>query len=226
VPEGCDALILVTVEELAVNDLREAFHQWVRTLRFPVIGGRLGDPLPHVPAALDHADPLPCEDGHVERARILWGDVEEDVFKSLQKRANMLTRAIEAQLAKDLVEERKNQERLFSERRTEVEKQLERQLKDLEKEMDQLLDEIEQEDLFRDTELFRGLDQSTISIQAERERRQEHHKEMLEFLQAEEKRIVEGLLPKRHQLRGDVQVFPVTVEIRFPGSSANGGNRS
>ena len=49
VPPACDALVLITVEELAVNNLRETFLQWVRTLRFPVKSGKLGAALPHVP---------------------------------------------------------------------------------------------------------------------------------------------------------------------------------
>jgi superfamily II DNA or RNA helicase len=42
VPENIEAVILVTVEELATNELREPFHQWVRTLRFPFAKKRLG----------------------------------------------------------------------------------------------------------------------------------------------------------------------------------------
>jgi hypothetical protein len=32
VPQGADALLLLTVEEMAVNELRETFHHWVRTV--------------------------------------------------------------------------------------------------------------------------------------------------------------------------------------------------
>jgi hypothetical protein len=49
-PAGTDAWVLLNVEELAVNDLRETFHHWVRTLVFPVIHGTLGTPLPHLSA--------------------------------------------------------------------------------------------------------------------------------------------------------------------------------
>jgi hypothetical protein len=31
--------VLLSVEELAVNDLRETFHHWVRTLIFPIQRG-------------------------------------------------------------------------------------------------------------------------------------------------------------------------------------------
>ncbi len=40
VPTGAEALVLLSVEELAVNDLRETFHHWVRTLIFPIQKGR------------------------------------------------------------------------------------------------------------------------------------------------------------------------------------------
>ncbi|WP_448604963.1 DISARM system SNF2-like helicase DrmD, partial [Thermoleptolyngbya sp.] len=49
VPAGAEALLLLTVEELAINDLREPFHHWVRTVRFAVVQGSLSDPLPHLP---------------------------------------------------------------------------------------------------------------------------------------------------------------------------------
>ena len=52
IPAGVDALLHVTVEHLAINELRETFHHWVRTVRFPAEGGRLGEPLKHESAAL------------------------------------------------------------------------------------------------------------------------------------------------------------------------------
>jgi hypothetical protein len=42
VPEGADGLLLLTIEELAVNELRETFHHWVRTVTLPLVGGELG----------------------------------------------------------------------------------------------------------------------------------------------------------------------------------------
>ena len=47
VPEGAQALVLVTVEEMAVYELRETFHHWVRTVVLPVRQSALGDPLPY-----------------------------------------------------------------------------------------------------------------------------------------------------------------------------------
>src|SRR5690606_29522353 len=50
VPDGADGLILLTLEELAVNELRETFHHWIRTVALPVRSEALGDPLDHLPA--------------------------------------------------------------------------------------------------------------------------------------------------------------------------------
>jgi len=49
VPAGADALLLLTVEEMAANDLRETFHHWTRTVRFR-FWRQLGAALDHVPA--------------------------------------------------------------------------------------------------------------------------------------------------------------------------------
>jgi hypothetical protein len=47
IPAGTDAWILLTLEELGVNELRETFHHWIRTVVVPVRNGNLGKPLPH-----------------------------------------------------------------------------------------------------------------------------------------------------------------------------------
>ena len=48
-PDDVDALVLLTLEELAVNELREPCHHWVRTVALPVKDGRLGAVLAHRP---------------------------------------------------------------------------------------------------------------------------------------------------------------------------------
>jgi len=58
VPAGADAVLLFTVEELAVNDLRETFHHWSRTLALPVKGRTLGQLL-HTKAPKSGAAALP-----------------------------------------------------------------------------------------------------------------------------------------------------------------------
>ena len=50
IPEGADALILLNIEELGVNKLRETFHHWVRTVAFPISKNSVGKTLPDQPA--------------------------------------------------------------------------------------------------------------------------------------------------------------------------------
>lgn len=50
VPADADALVLFSFEEIAVNELRETFHRWVRTVAFPVRNGELAEPMQHEPA--------------------------------------------------------------------------------------------------------------------------------------------------------------------------------
>ena len=40
-------MVLLTIEELAVNELRESFHHWVRTVCLPVKDGAIAAALPH-----------------------------------------------------------------------------------------------------------------------------------------------------------------------------------
>lgn len=68
VPAGRAAVILLSVEALAVNDLRETFHHWVRpvAVAFPVKNEKLGAPLPHAAAAVPARAPTGTEDGYAE----------------------------------------------------------------------------------------------------------------------------------------------------------------
>ena len=73
------ALVLLTVEELAVNELRESFHHWVRTLRFPSPTASSARRSPHAPALRTTQVAAAWSPADVERARELWDDVERDV---------------------------------------------------------------------------------------------------------------------------------------------------
>ena len=87
VPDGADAVVLLSIEELAVNDLRETFHHWVRTVAFPVRGGKLGAVLPHVPAAALAEQPVPrSEDlgGLTARARSVFEDIEPGLAEGVR----------------------------------------------------------------------------------------------------------------------------------------------
>lgn len=217
VPSGKDALVLVTVEEMALNDLRETVHHWVRTLRFAVAGDSVGLLADHLPALNDH--PADVDFDHVKQARDIWMDADPVVRKALQNHGSILTSKITDALAKELKEEERSQRGLFKERRQETEKQLKRELRDLDKELKDLIDD-QNGDLFSGDDAFKELDNKVTDLGAEQERRRRHHQEMQVFLDTEEERILSQLLPRRYQLNGDTQVFPVTVEIRFPGGQS------
>jgi hypothetical protein len=220
VPEGADALVLLTVEELAVNDLRETFHQWTRTLAFPVKKDAVGTLLPHLPAS-KWSSTATTSTEIVQRARDLWGAIEDDLKDALRTYASSLTNEVDQRLKRDASQEDKDQRGLFKQRQAEIEKQVNRSLKDIQKQMDAYLDEVSQDDLFKDTGEFTELDRAMRDLEAERQRQNSHHQDMKSFLSQEEARVLNDMLPRRYTLRGEVQVFPVTVEIRFPDGGSS-----
>ncbi|HNC95667.1 MAG TPA: SNF2-related protein, partial [Myxococcota bacterium] len=87
-PAQAEALILLTVEELAVNQLREPCHHQIRTIALPYSAGRLGEPLPHQPASFWNG---PTRRGDEGRAREIWEEVDRDLknfVRSLEKNIN------------------------------------------------------------------------------------------------------------------------------------------
>ena len=68
-----------------------------------------------------------------------------------------------------------------------------------------------------DAEAFMDrLDKDIQMKQEELDRRRYHYEELRTQLSRERERILKDLLPKRYTLEGEVQVFPVAVEIRLP----------
>ena len=215
VPGDTDSLILLTIEELAVNELREPFHHWVRTIRFPVRSGEVREPLLHVPPADDHAsEALPGED-EVRRAAALWLDVERELPPILERMATEATARVEQKLraaAKAAVATEKER---FRHRLKEVERAMqETTLQKLEREREKLLAEMRQGALF--PEFIREKEQELRDLEEELRRRRHHYQQLLDQLRQEQTRVVERLLPKRYALRGRVQLFPLAVEIRLP----------
>ena len=218
VPEGAEALILLSVEELAVNELRESFHHWIRTLRLPVSNGEVRPPERHLPAAEDHPMETRVSAETLSTAADLWDDVRLDLEFLLRKRTDTLTERISEMLAqigegaivseKERFEERIREVRAAM-RKTTIEK-LERERAKIQQEMQQLTFS---ESKRRDQQArLRG-------IEEELQRRQSHYQQLLESLQRDQERVLEHVLPDRYRLRGNVQVYPVTVEIRLPEAS-------
>ena len=219
VPKDAEAMVLLSVEELAVNDLRESFHHWVRTLAFPVRNGSLGAPLPHRPALELRGARATHVDAHRERARELLEDVEPDLQRILCVHAEKLTTDLRTQLERDGKQARTQEDERYRSRQGEVSSLIaENTLAKLEREVERLKTERAQGQLFEEAERLERIDRSIEEKQAEIARRTRHYEELREQLEKERERILKYLLPQRHAISGEAQVFPVCIEVRLPGA--------
>jgi superfamily II DNA or RNA helicase len=205
VPDGTDALVLLTVEELAVNDLREPCHHWVHTLALPIHGGRVGDPLPARPAAEWAAPPTP---GAKDIARAIWDEVEDDLKRHVQRLQRELTATLKARLAaasKVVVEQEKDR---FKQRRRELEKAMSDNVRN------KLLKEREAEEArSRQVEMYAEHEQAgqrkLVDIDVELALRATHYKVVLDLLVTEEERTLKQILPS--------PIHPARRVPRVPG---------
>ncbi|MEW6443201.1 MAG: DISARM system SNF2-like helicase DrmD [bacterium] len=214
VPERADALLLLTIEELAVNELHEPVHHWIRTLRLPVRSGSLGDPLPYVPPGDESASTSHLDEKASTRASTIWSDTEQDLKDLLRRIADETTAKLEVHLSDSakaaLAEEREK----FRHRIREVELAMrETTIQKLERERDLLLAALRQETLFAEYE--RDMEEKLRNLEDELDRRRHHYEELLGQLREEQGRVLERLLPRRYRLRGPAQVYPLAVEIRL-----------
>lgn len=218
VPSGADALVLLTVEELAVNELREPCHHWVRTLAFPVTKGTLGAVLPHRPAAAWDASDKAAD---AASAREVWDHIDSDLKKRVTALATERTKDLGVRLdsARKLVE--KSEKARFDQRRKELEKAMaDNQLAKLQKEVQEYL---ERRQLFLFTDLDEDERKKLSNLQAEIELRKKHYDLVLAKLKDEETRTLKLVLPHRYHLRGEARVYPIAVEILLPLNEATGG---
>ena len=215
VPKDADALILLTVEELAINELREPFHHWTRTYQIPVRQGDLGDPLPYQEPTPDRAGKGDTDAVLVEGARHIWEDAEPDLRAFVQSRAASLTEALKRRLDDVGRDALKSEQERFRLRLKEVERAMsENTIAKLEKERDQLIADMRQLTLI---DIDRRAQEDRLrDLEAELQRRSSHFQELLTRLRAEQDRVLSLVLPKRYQLRQSAQVFPVAVEILLP----------
>jgi hypothetical protein len=221
VPKGVDALILFSVEELAVNELRESFHHWTRTLVFPVVNGELGPPRSHAPA-ISLRGALPTHNPADEKlARAIFDDVERKLRDVVKEHAKSLTTKLTDALAQSLVVARKREDERYRSRHGEVSTLIaENTLAKLEKEIGKLEVERKQGQLYEDAQRLAEIQRSIEGKQAEIARRRKQYEEVRDQLDRERKRILEQLLPQRHAMSGAAQVFPVGIEVRLPGVQA------
>lgn len=217
IPPGADALIHLTVEQLAVNELRETFHHWVRTWRFTIRGGRIGDPLAHVPTRVLRDGVVEAGPEDVETARDLWIEVGEDVREYVQAASEELTEALQKQLTTDGEQARRDEIARYQSRQGEVSVLIEGiTMARLEGEIEALRTRRRQGLLFNQREAFDAMDRELERKEEELERRRRHYEEVREQLARERERVVGYLIPNRYAMRGSAQVLPVAVEIILP----------
>jgi ERCC4-related helicase len=222
VPDGADALVLLTVEELAVNELREGFHHWVRTWQLPVSGETLGSPLSHA-AAMSLRLPAQkvIEEDVVRQARDLWDEIEPEIKGFLDSRTEALTSQLAQMLEQAGAQAKKQEQERFRSRQGEINALMaEQSAARLQRELEQIDEELRQQRLFDQAERTQELLRSREGLEEELRRRQTHLKELSEQLGRERRRVLESLLPRRYKLRDAARCFPVAVEIRLPESAA------
>lgn len=218
VPVGADALLLLTVEELGVNDLRESFHQWVRTIVLPIRKGKLSAPLPHRAATeLRAAGTTAPSAARTAVARTLWEEVEPEVKRFLADASAALTKDLRAALEREGAAATKREQERFQQRQGELSRLIEQStMERLEREIAELRTEVDQGQLFdaglRVAELARSIERRREELA----RRTAQFEELREELARERDRILHRILPRRYALRGEGQIFPVAVEIRLP----------
>ena len=213
-PAGADALILLSIEELGVNNLRETFHHWVRTLAFPVRAGTLGPPLPDHPAVEWSKDCQPAADGDPDNASDLILDHRNNIESWIQSYRTELQQQLAEQLKADQKAAREEAAKSFQSRAGELSELIQTNtVQRLEREIEELRTQYRQRDLFQqhEGELKRTIAQKTEEI----DRRTRHLTEMRAALDKERERVIDRVIPNRYALGSDVAVFPVSFEVRF-----------
>jgi len=218
VPPGAEALILFSIEELAINDLRETFHHWVHTLLFPFRNGALGKPLAHRPAMDLRCSAAIHDDLLYDKARDLIDEVSPDLRQFLADYNQKLTAELRTQLETTGIQARRQEETRYRSRQGEVSALIaENTLGKLEREIEKLKRERRQGLLFDEEARIDAIDRSIEEKQAEIARRTRHYEEVRVQLEKERERIVRYLLPRRHAMSAPAQVFPVAIEVWLPG---------
>ncbi len=219
VPEGAEAAVLLSVEEIGVNKLRETFHRWVRTVVFPMRDGELGSPLPHAPAR-SLLGASECEDAaRREQAAEILEAAAPALKQWMRDHRRALGERLAAQLEDDGAAARKRERDSYRQRLAEVSELITRTTMDrLGREIERLKGQRDQGQLFNEAERLAELERSIEEWEEELKRRRFHHDEIRDQLQRERDRTVKRLFPKRFALAGTAQLFPVAVEVRLPAT--------
>lgn len=217
VPDGADALLLLHLEEIAVNDLRETFHHWVRTVSFPITNENLGQPLPHAAAVNLRGGEQVRDTPTIDDAREVISNVLRDLSGWVKGYATTLTAQMQSKLKQASVDALKDEDARYQSRLAEVSAMITNNtIEKLNREIEALRVQKQQGLLFEEADKFDAIDKSIEAKQDEIARRTKHHEEVRQQLEKERSRITKLLLPKRYTLSGDVHVFPITLELRLP----------
>jgi hypothetical protein len=137
---------------------------------------------------------------------------------SLAAYAKHLAAELRRQLEAEGIQARKQEEERYRSRQGEVSSLIvENTLAKLEREIGKLKAERSQGLLFEEAERLDAIDRSIQEKQEEVSRRKRHYEEVRAQLERERERILKYLLPKRHAMAGEAQVFPICIEVRLPG---------
>jgi len=216
-PAGAQALILLSVEELGVNELRESIHHWVRTIALAVRDGQLGPEIADVRSYEPGTYFASTDSIAWDRAREIFDQTRHDLRRWLRNHQDTLTKRLRGQLQIDEVAAREREDQRYRQREGEVSQLIAMATADrLEREIEDLKTEREQGYLFDEAGRLEKLDASIKEKQEEINRRRSHYNEIRDQLRQDRNRVLNALLPKRFALASEASVFPVTVEIRLP----------
>jgi hypothetical protein len=152
-----------------------------------------------------------------EKARDLLDDNDTDLQDVVKKLSKELTEKLQSQLVLDKKEASDVEAKRYQSRQGEVSALIaENTLAKLEREIGQLQSERSQGRLFESQHALDDLERSIEAKQQELDRRKQHYEEVREQLARERERILIRVIPNRYALEGEAQVFPVSLEIRFP----------
>ena len=227
IPAGCEALVWIHFEEMAVNKLREAFHYWVRSVCFPVKNRILADALPHLPAIKARRERVSISQEDWNSAEEIYSDVVSDLRTFLFEHQKKLQKSVLALLIEVGKEEDAKEKEKFKSRLGELStmiynNSLESIRKEIirEQEAKNLL--YSQGFLFPEYKLEK-IEEKVQNIEVLQRRLREktqQYEELVSQLQRERERITKYLLPNRYTLDGDVQIYPLAVEIVLPRKEA------
>jgi SNF2 family DNA or RNA helicase len=216
-PVDAEAVVLLSLEEIAVNALRETFHHWVKTIAFPIRNGSLCDPLPDKPAIEWSAGVEPDHPEDRDKAETLMSN---RLLRGLQDwitaYGSSLTSALEEQLQIDREASLKDANQSFQSRSGELSALIQNlSIQRLENEIASLKADRNAPYLFDN--LNKTLAKMVDEKEEELKRRERHLGEMRDALAEERTRVIERVIPKRYALGSEVCLFPVTLEVRLQG---------